>query len=81
MYQSCILIHIYFTEDNMRTTLNIEDNLIEKVSKLTGIKEKTTLVKLGLEALVAMESSKRLAKLGGTEKKLKMIPRRRITGK
>ena len=81
MYQSCILIHIYFTEDNMRTTLNIEDNLIEKVSKLTGIKEKTTLVKLGLEALVAMESSKRLAKLGGTEKKLKMIPRRRITEK
>jgi Arc/MetJ family transcription regulator len=65
----------------MRTTLNIEDSLVEKVSKLTGIKEKTTLVKLGLEALVAMESSKRLAKLGGTEKKLKMIPRRRITEK
>jgi Arc/MetJ family transcription regulator len=64
---------------NMRTTLNIEDNLLEKVSKMTGIKEKTTLVKLGLEALIAMESSKRLAKLGGTEKKLKMIPRRRIT--
>ncbi len=63
----------------MRTTLNIEDNLLEKVSKMTGIKEKTTLVKLGLEALIAMESSKRLAKLGGTEKKLKMIPRRRIT--
>ncbi len=65
----------------MRTTLNIEDNLIEKVTKLTGIKEKTTLVKLGLEALIAMESSKRLAKLGGTEKKMKMIPRRRITEK
>ena len=65
----------------MRTTLNIEDSLIKKVSKLTGIKEKTTLVELGLEALVAMESSKRLAKLGGTEKKLKMIPRRRITEK
>ncbi len=63
----------------MRTTLNIEDNLLEKVSKMTGIKEKTTLVKLGLEALIAMESSKRLAKLGGTEKRLKMIPRRRIT--
>jgi Arc/MetJ family transcription regulator len=62
----------------MRTTLNIEDSLIKKVSKLTGIKEKTTLVKLGLEALIAMESSKRLAKLGGTEKELKRIPRRRI---
>jgi Arc/MetJ family transcription regulator len=65
----------------MRTTLNIEDSLIKKVSELTGIKEKTTLVKLGLEALIAMESSKRLAKLGGTEKGLKMIPRRRTTEK
>lgn len=62
----------------MRTTLNIEDKLIEKASKLTGIKEKTTLVKRGLEALIARESSIRLARLGGTEKKLKMIPRRRI---
>ncbi len=65
----------------MRTTLNIEDSLIKKVSKLTGIKEKTTLVKLGLEALIAMESSKRLAKLGGTEKELEMIPRRRSAEK
>jgi Arc/MetJ family transcription regulator len=39
----------------MRTTLNIDDSLIKKASKLTGIKEKTTLVKLGLEALIAME--------------------------
>jgi hypothetical protein len=61
----------------MRTTLNIEDKLIENASELTGIKEKTTLVKLGLEALIARESSKRLAKLGGTEKDLEMMPRRR----
>jgi Arc/MetJ family transcription regulator len=61
----------------MRTTLNIEDKLLDKASKLTGIKEKTLLVKLGLEALIAIESSKRLARLGGTEKKLEMIPRRR----
>ncbi|OPY76797.1 MAG: Antitoxin VapB32 [Syntrophorhabdus sp. PtaU1.Bin058] len=65
----------------MRTTLNVEDALIDSASKLTGIKEKTTLVKLGLEALIAMESSRRLARLGGTEKKLKDIPRRRSTGK
>jgi Arc/MetJ family transcription regulator len=65
----------------MRTTLNIDDSLIKKVSKLTGIKEKTTMVKLGLEALVAMESSKRLAKLGGTERELKRIPRRRMAEK
>jgi Arc/MetJ family transcription regulator len=68
-------------EDYMRTTLNIEDDLIEKVSKLTGIKEKTKLVKLGLEALIAVESGKRLAKLGGTERELKMIPRRRTAEK
>ena len=61
----------------MRTTLNIEDNLIDKASKMTGIKEKTTLVKLGLEALIARESARRLAKLGGTQKQLKAVPRRK----
>lgn len=61
----------------MRTTLNIEDKLINSASELTGIREKTALVKLGLEALIARESSKRLARLGGTEKGLKAIPRRR----
>jgi len=61
----------------MRTTLNIEDSLMSKASKMTGIKEKTTLVKLGLEALIAKESAKRLARLGGTQKQLKSIPRRR----
>jgi Uncharacterized protein conserved in bacteria (DUF2191). len=61
----------------MRTTLNIEDNLMDKASKMTGIKEKTALVKLGLEALIARESARRLAKLGGTQKQLKAIPRRK----
>ncbi len=61
----------------MRTTLNIEDNLIDKATKLTGIKEKTALVKLGLEALIARESARRLAKLGGTQKQLQEIPRRK----
>ena len=65
----------------MRTTLNIDNKLIDKASKLTGIKKKTTLVKLGLEALIARESSKRLAKLGGTEKGLTMIRRRRTRDK
>ena len=60
----------------MRTTLNIEDSLIEKASAMTGIKEKTTLVKLGLEALISRERAKRLARLGGTEKQLEPIPRR-----
>jgi len=61
----------------MRTTLNIENNLIDKATKLTGIKEKTALVKLGLEALIARESARRLARLGGTQKQLQKIPRRK----
>jgi Arc/MetJ family transcription regulator len=61
----------------MRTTLNIDDEILEKASRLTGVSEKTSLVRLGLEALIAVESSKRLAKLGGTEKELRPIPRRR----
>jgi Arc/MetJ family transcription regulator len=61
----------------MRTTLNIDDMLLGKAARLTGVREKTSLVRLGLEALVAMAGSKRLAKLGGTEKKLNKIPRRR----
>jgi Arc/MetJ family transcription regulator len=64
----------------MRTTLNIEDELVEKATKLTGIKKKTSLVKLGLEALIARESARRLAKLGGTESRLKNIARRRVMG-
>jgi Arc/MetJ family transcription regulator len=63
----------------MRTTLNIDDQILEKASLLTGVKEKTSLVRLGLEALIARESSKRLAMLGGTEKALRPIPRRRST--
>jgi Arc/MetJ family transcription regulator len=61
----------------MRTTLNIEDELLDKAAKLTGVKEKTSLVRLGLEALIAREGSRRLAKLGGTEKQLEMIARRK----
>jgi len=64
---------------HMRTTLNIDDQILEKAALLTGVKEKTALVRLGLEALIARESSKRLAMLGGTEKALTGIPRRRST--
>lgn len=62
---------------HMRTTLNIDDKILDRASRLTGVKEKTALVRLGLEALIARESSKRLARLGGTEKDLRRIPRRR----
>jgi Arc/MetJ family transcription regulator len=62
----------------MRTTLNLADELLARAAELTGIKEKTSLVRLGLEALIARESAKRLAALGGTEKNLEIIPRRRV---
>jgi Arc/MetJ family transcription regulator len=62
----------------MRTTINIDDELLEKASRLTGIDGKTSLVRLGLKALIAQQSAKRLAKLGGTEKRLQRIPRRRV---
>lgn len=65
----------------MKTTLNIDDKMLEKASMLTGVKEKTSLVRLGLQALIARESSNRLSKLAGSEKKLRDIPRRRIRSK
>lgn len=61
----------------MRTTLNIDEKLLDRASRLTGIEEKTSLVRLGLESLIALESARRLARLGGTEKNLKPVPRRK----
>jgi len=61
----------------MRTTLNIDDVMLQRASELTGVQEKTALVRMGLEALIARASAARLAKLGGTEKNLKPVPRRR----
>lgn len=61
----------------MRTTLNIDDQVLQRAAEITGVTEKTSLVRMGLEALVSQESAKRLARLGGTEKQLRPIPRRR----
>ncbi len=61
----------------MRTTLNIDDGLLDEASRLSGINEKTALVRAGLEALIARESARRLAALGATEKRLRQAPRRR----
>ncbi len=60
----------------MRTTLNIDDTLVKEASRLTGVREKTALVKMGLESLIARAGSRRLAELGGTEPSLKPVPRR-----
>jgi Arc/MetJ family transcription regulator len=61
----------------MRTTMNVDDELVAKASELTGVQERTALVRMGLEALIAQKSAQRLAKLGGTEKQLRRPPRRR----
>ncbi len=63
----------------MRTTLNIDDELLRQAQELTGISEKTALVRAALKSLVERETSRRLAKLGGTQPNLKPIPRRRVS--
>jgi hypothetical protein len=62
----------------MRTTLNLDDALIDKARSLSGIEERTALLHEGLRALIARESARRLARLGGSEPRLKDIPRRRV---
>ncbi len=62
----------------MRTTLNIDDDLLQQAKSLTGFNEKTTLIREGLKALIERESARRLSKLGGSQPQLKPVPRRRI---
>lgn len=64
----------------MRTTLNINEELLHRAARLTGISQKTALIHKGLEALIARESARRLAHLGGSEPRLRPIPRRRAGG-
>ncbi len=61
----------------MRTTMNVDDELVAKASELTDVQERTALVRMGLEALIGQRSAQRLARLGGTEKQLRRPPRRR----
>ncbi len=61
----------------MRTTINIDDELLEQARRLTGIVEKTAVVHAGLEALIAKESARRLAARGGSENAVRRVPRRR----
>jgi len=70
MYLIAIFMH-------MRTTLIIDDTLLDKALKLSGCAGKTAVVHAGLQALIARESARRLAALGGSERGLKPVPRRR----
>ncbi len=60
----------------MRTTLNIDDLLLDEARRITGMTEKTALVREALRALIERESARRLARLGGSEPQLQPIPRR-----
>ena len=61
----------------MRTTVTIDDELLAEAQRLTGIKERATLIRVALEALVQREASRRLARLGGSQPDIEDIPRRR----
>lgn len=63
----------------MRTTLALDDELLAQAQRLTGLNERTALVREALQALIQRESARRLARLGGTEPKAKAVPRRSAT--
>ena len=63
---------------HMRTTLILDETLVEKAKRLTGLTEKTAVVHAGLHALIAQRSAERLASLGGSDKRARP-PRRRRT--
>lgn len=62
----------------MRTTLALDDDLLAKAQALTGVSEKTALIREALRALIQRESAKRLALLGGSEPQLDDVPRRQM---
>lgn len=61
----------------MRTTINLDDQLLTEAQRITGMKERTALIHEGLRALIERESARRLARLGGSEPRLQQVPRRR----
>ena len=61
----------------MRTTLNLDEQLLKEAQRATGMKERTALIHAGLRALIERESARRLARLGGSEPGLGSVPRRR----
>jgi Arc/MetJ family transcription regulator len=62
----------------MRTTLNIDEKSLSTAARLTGVHKKTELVRMGLEALIAREAAKKLAALGGSDRKARISPRRML---
>jgi Arc/MetJ family transcription regulator len=63
----------------MRTTLTLDDEMVAKAQEMTGVREKSALVREALKALIERESARRLARLGGSEPDLETVPRRRAS--
>jgi Arc/MetJ family transcription regulator len=61
----------------MRTTINLDEQLVIEAQRVTGMKERTALIHEGLKALIERESARRLIRLGGSEPRLRPVPRRR----
>lgn len=61
----------------MRTTINLDDELLDEARRITGVEGRTALIHEGLRALIERESARRLARLGGSEAQLRAVPRRR----
>jgi Arc/MetJ family transcription regulator len=61
----------------MRTTMALDDELVAEAQELTGLKEKSSLIREALKALIERESARRLARLGGSQHDLETPPRRR----
>jgi Arc/MetJ family transcription regulator len=74
MYYWCIE-----KEHTMRTTINLDEQLIADAQRMTGIQERTALIHEGLRVLIARESSRRLARLGGSDPRAKAPRRRRVS--
>lgn len=61
----------------MRTTINLDDELLDEARRITGMEGRTALIHEGLRALIERESARRLARLGGSEAQLRPVARRR----
>ena len=62
----------------MRTTVNLDDQLLEEAQRLTGISQRAALLRESLRALIERESARRLARLGGSEPHLRPVRRRNV---
>jgi Arc/MetJ family transcription regulator len=64
-------------DQQVRTTLALDDELLARAQAFTGLKEKSSLIREALKALIERESARRLARLGGSEPEIRTPPRRR----